>query len=739
MRKAVATLLLFICGGIVWSVSTAAQDPKPAQQEEKISIRTAEVVLDAIVKDRKGKPVNDLNLKEVRVFEDGVQQKIESFQMVNRRVFEKAAETGKAEGTRNQIVLATPSDSGSGETTSSVSAIALVFDRMSGEGKKRARDAAMKYLGDESRPDDYIGVFNIDLSMRILQNYSTDLDLIKQAVERAATTATSSFASGADAARSQGLIAEQARLNEQQSIQAAMGAGSAGNSGAAASAGAAAGAASVDAKFAEMMQKTLETFEVLERDQQGYATTNGLLSVVNSMQALPGRKAVIFFSEGLSLPPNVLAHFRSVINQANRSNVSVYTVDSAGLRTISTQQQSRDEINAYARRRLDSGRNSTPDLSGPMTQKLERNEDLIRLNPQAGLAQLADETGGTFIGNANDLGDKLRAIDEDMHSYYMITYVPTNQVNDGKFREIALQVDRPGVDVQSRKGYYAISAAGSSPVLFYESPALAILGTATPATAFPMMIGSLNFPEAQRPGRTAIEVQAPAGAFTFFEDKDKKSFTTNFSIVVLIRDESKQIVSKLSQQYILTGTSQQLEGTKKGAVLFYRETDLPPGKYEVEAVAYDAPTEKASRQKCEVEIPEADTARLRLSSISIIQRAEPVKEKSDSPFQVGDLMIYPNLGEPVSKAAAQKIGFYFNVYPASGPPQPLRVTLQVLQQDKALATVNLKPGEPDDKGKIAFAGALPVESLAPGTYTLKIIASDANRAARRQTSFTLAP
>ena len=90
----------------------------------------------------------------------------------------------------------------------------------------------------------------------------------------------------------------------------------------------------------------METFDVLERDQQGYATSNSLLALVNSMRALPGRKSVIFFSEGLAIPPAVVAQFRSVIDTANRANVSIYAMDAAGLRTESTSKETRDNINA---------------------------------------------------------------------------------------------------------------------------------------------------------------------------------------------------------------------------------------------------------------------------------------------------------------------------------------------------------------------------------------------------------
>lgn len=733
MRKYCLAALM-IASTCVAGLGMAAQEPKPARQDEKISIRTAEVVLDAIVKDKKGRPVKDLSVNDVQVFEDGVRQKIESFQLISRKLVEKAVETEKP-GDKNQIILATPGgDDGGGDTGSNISAIALVFDRLSGDARKRARDAAMIYIGEEARPDDYIGVFSIDLSMRIQQNYTTKLELIKQGIEKAAASASSSFTSNTEQTRALAARSEELQVNINQNLSAAAAGGPA-----AGAAGAAAAASDVDQKFVEMQRRMLETFEILERDQQGYATTNGLLSVVNSMARLPGRKAVIFFSEGLALPPNVVAHFRSVINQANRANVSVYTVDAAGLRTISTLQESRDEINALGRRRIEEAFSSTPILGTAMTQRLERNEDLIRLNPQGGLTQLALETGGTFIGDTNDIGPRLRQVDEDLHSYYLLTYIPVNQDYDGKFREISLKLNRSGLDVQARKGYYAVNATGSSPVLFYEAPALALLSSNKPANAIPMRAAGISFPEAERPGRMILEIQAPAGSFTFFDDKDKKSFSTNFIFLALVKDSSKQVVTKFSQQYILTGTSDQLKNTKNGAILFYRETDLPPGRYEIESVVYDSPTEKASRQSSFIDIPANDSSRVRLSSVSIIQRAEQIKEQIESPFKIGGLLIYPNLGEPIKKSETNKVGFYFVLYRAADNNVTPRVSLEILQKEKQIVQTFLKLSEADATGRIPYAGALPINSLAPDTYELRISAADAKGTINRSVFFTVVP
>ncbi|HEV2668141.1 MAG TPA: VWA domain-containing protein, partial [Blastocatellia bacterium] len=676
---------------------------------------------------------------DFEVFEDGMKQPVESFRLITRK---SAGESGKGDST---VPDKAPAPAPANATPSSpakpvlipnpdlgVSVVALVFDRLSQDGRKRAHDAAMSYVGKDSSLNNFVGVFAINLSVNTVQNYTTDVGLVKKALEKAGAMVSSSF----DSKTLDSASAISAGQRDA-AVQTAITAAQSGGPGAAA-AGAAAGAASVEQTFAAMRARTDETFEALQRDQQGYATTNGLMAIVNSMNRLPGRKAVLFFSEGISIPPNVQQHFRSVIHAANRANVSVYAVDAAGLRVESELQAARDEINARARRRMDT-LDRAMNNPGPLTVGLERNETLLTLNPESGLSQLAQQTGGAFVGSSNDIASKLKDIDEELGTYYLLTYSPTNQNYDGKFRNISVKIKRSGVDALARKGYYAVPPTGSSPMFYYEAPPLALLSGSGRPKDFPLLVGSLNFPAAGRVGRTAVEVEVPTGAFTFTPDNEKKVYGSDFSIVVLIRNQSKQVVEKLSHHYGLVGPLKSLDSVKKGKILFYRETSLPPGKYEVDVVAYDALASKASVNRCGLEIPASGENDLRLSSVTIIQRAEQVKEKTDSPFLVGEqLMVYPNLGEPVRKSAKQ-MGFYFNVYAAKGSAEAPNLTLEVLQNNKSVAKVPLKLGAPDAKGRIQYASALPLDSLNPGTYELKISVSDAKSTVSRSASFALEP
>src|SRR5262249_33977718 len=271
---------------------------------------------------------------------------------------------------------------------SNINIVALVFDRLSTNARSLAHKAAATYASEFAKPDDFTGVFLIDQSLRILQPYTDNVQLVSQAIDRATSLSTAVYASSTEQTRS---LSNRSATLERQGAESEAGAASSGaarDSGSAAAAGSATGQAAAEQQFAQMQTRMLETFETLERDQQGYATTNGLLSVGNSLRNLPGRKRIIFFSEGLALPPAVQAHFRAVISEATRANVSIYPLDAAGLRVESRNAETTRELNSLAQRRMQQVGRSRDDGSGPLMKELERNEELLNLNPPTGLVHL---------------------------------------------------------------------------------------------------------------------------------------------------------------------------------------------------------------------------------------------------------------------------------------------------------------------------------------------------------------
>ncbi len=722
----------------------AWQEPQgPGKDEETVVVGTTEVLMDAVVKDKKGAVVKDLKASDFEVTEDGVRQEIRSFRLVTRdrsaEEKERAAAVGSSSGA--EAAPAQPTVTRRPATPASVrplGAVALVFDRLSPEARVRARDAALSYIGAETRPDDFVGVFSIDLSLRAVQPFTSDGQLVRQAIERLASGGS---ATHGQTAEQLGSTAQQLASNPNPAgaggaALASMGQATGGNTGDV-------GAAAADQQFAEMTRRAVEGFEVLERGQQGYATTDGLLAVINAMGRLPRRKALIFFSEGVAIPTAVRVQFRSVISAANRANVSIYTVDAAGLRAQSANAEAARQLAALGARRLATA-GSPFDGNGPMTRDMERNEDLMNLNPEGGLGELANGTGGLFISSTNNPGVRLRQVDEDLHTYYLLSYSPKNQDFNGQFRQINVKVNRSNVEVQARKGYYALDTSYDTPVLHYEAPALALLGSksAPPPSAFNSRVAAYSFSAPGKAGLVPLMVEVPSGSINFVVNKEKKQYATNFSVVVLVRDESRRVVRKLSNQYILGGPLDKLEEARRGQILFYRETQLDPGRYTVSSIVYDATNNRASAREGVLEVPATDESRLRLSSIVLIKSAEqtPPGNYTTTPFNFGEVLLYPNMGEPVRKSAGNKLAFFVTAYPPRGASAAAtKLLIEIRQKGRTLGQSSNDLPAPDADGRVQYASALPIDKYAPGDYELRVTVSDARDTVSRSENFTIAP
>ncbi len=719
--------------------AAAGQTPAPQQRQDETRIRigTAEVTLDVVVRDKKGRIVKDLAASEFEVYEDGVRQQIESFRLATREPGAKAGVNRAKDGAGDPAAKGAEASS---EKTSAPAIIALVFDRLSPDARSMARKAATAYAEEGLMANDFTGVFAIDMSLLTLQQYTDNPRLVKQAIEQATSRAPSTFVSNTEQVRN---LADRRMALESQatSAQGSTSASGPGDSSGASAAGQQIGGASIEMVFIDMQTRMLETLETLERNHQGYATTNSLLALVNSMRNLPGRKTVIFFSEGLSLPPAVVEQFKSVINAANRANVSVYTVDAAGLRIDSPNLETTRELNALAQRRMNQVHRSE-DPSGPLTKGLERNEDLLRLTPHSGLGELADQTGGFLIRDTNDLSAGMRRIDEDMRSHYVLTYMPKNQEYDGRFRQISVKLSRPNLDVQTRKGYYAIDNSIASPVLAYEAPALAALTAARESNPFALRVGALSFPEPEKLGLAPVLVEAPASVFTYVQDNEKKTYNSNFSILALVKNESGRVVEKLSQNYQLSGALDRLEAAKMGEILFYREANLPPGRYTIEAVAYDAPSGKSSVSKTSLEIPGGDNTRLRMSSLTLLKRADRLtaeEQKKNHPLHFGEVVVYPNLGEPLRKSVVKQLAFFFTAWPAKGSTEKLKMTVEVVQNGRGVAQLPAELPAADEQGRVKYASALPLDNFPPGDYELRVTVKDGQSGVSRAARFKVEP
>ena len=117
------------------------------------------------------------------------------------------------------------------------------------------------------------------------------------------------------------------------------------------------------------------------------------------------------------------------------SRVSVYPIDSRGLQTLP---------------QFEAGRRGT---GGPGANARFNTAQAFQ---HMDLDAIADATGGKAYYNTNGLKDILAEIVNNGSNYYTLAYSTSNQVWKGQFRRIKITMNRPGLKLQYRPGYYAV-------------------------------------------------------------------------------------------------------------------------------------------------------------------------------------------------------------------------------------------------------------------------------------------
>jgi VWFA-related protein len=184
---------------------------------------------------------------------------------------------------------------------------------------------------------------------------------------------------------------------------------------------------------------------------------DALKNSVDSLAGLPGRKAILYVSDGLQMIAgqdiwyavqgkygqqstglteqfqfDASRRFEELAAQANANRITFYTIDAAGLRTYSS-------ISAETQTAGQPGQ-------GVFVDSIQIS------NLQTPLQMLAEKTGGVAVINANIVTPQLEKIASDFSSYYSLGYTPTHY-GDGRYHKIEVKVKRKGLRVRHREGY----------------------------------------------------------------------------------------------------------------------------------------------------------------------------------------------------------------------------------------------------------------------------------------------
>ena len=674
------------------------------------------VLVDVVVRDKKGQPVTGLTASDFVVLEDGVPQRLSQFSLLG-----PGGEAVGATGDAHSTPAPNGSTTSPGQAPPTSVTVAFVFDRLSTEGRVAAQRAvrafaARKAFGARA------GVFSLEDALVVLQDFTLDSAQVLAAVDALATRATLVGRT----------VAEQAKSQTQARIRA--------NTDAATYArmpdrpGAAKSIVGIGAKQSSLASAIEDAFDHLDRDQHGFVAANALTAIVDALRTVPGRKAIVLFSEGLFRTEANQDRFLSVVGGANRASVSVYAVEASGL--------SVESLNALGHAELESAGNvSTAQQEagkdtggGAFSRSLERAETLVRYNPRASLEWMAESTGGFLVHDTNEFDEPLGRIESDLKSYYLLGYTPMNDSYDGRFRKIAVKVKGAGLQVRARSGYFAVHTVG--PVLAHVAAPLAILESGRKPHAFDFFAGAWPFPEAQGAARVPVVVSVPVRILSSFATK--KNERVDLTLVARILDAKGAAVDAMSRRFALDPAG--LLKARDADLRLLRDARLLPGHYTLESVAYEATSQKASVLTAPLEVLDGAASIDRVQLV-VVRQALPaasagVNLETGHPLRFGDVILQPLAGEPYRHQPANRMVVQVTATPALGA-RPPSGELSLWQRDLELSRRLVAWERPEPSGLVRHVGELPIGALGPGHYEVRLDLSEGGRARRLIVPFSV--
>src|SRR5882762_1821354 len=154
--------------GLGTPVLRAQQSQPENPQSASMRRSSEEVLLDVVVRDKKGDAIKNLRPEDFRIFDNGEQKQIRSFRLV------EGSEAISDAGSRAAL-----------DPLRQIRLITLIFQSGSNDARRLARDASMGLLKGDLPQNVYMAVMTIDHKLEVIQAFTNDRALLKKAIDRA--------------------------------------------------------------------------------------------------------------------------------------------------------------------------------------------------------------------------------------------------------------------------------------------------------------------------------------------------------------------------------------------------------------------------------------------------------------------------------------------------------------------------------------------------------------------------
>lgn len=592
MKQAFARSALLL---ILSSVSIVAQTPQPtppiADDKDVVVITTNLIQIDATVTDKNGNIVTNLKPGDFEIYENGVLQQITNFSFVAQTSDGAPAPASTEKNSKNaaNVPMQTALRPGQVRRT-----IALVVDDLglSFANARWVKDALKKFVNEQMQPGDLVAIIRTGSGIGALQQFTSDKRLLYAAIERIRWNSNSRIGVNS-------FTPIEPNLKEQLN-------GITDLTGESATTTKVEGGAEERVNDAEMRKFQEDVFAV--------GTLGAVSFIIRGLRQLPGRKAVMLFSEGFELTTSIpnfngkavntrlAAAFERLVDLANRSDVVIYAVDPRGLEntTITAQDNLSDLVQNESYVPLIEGRR----------QKL--------LETQQSLRSLAVQTGGFAVINQNNINKGIERVLNDQKGYYLIGYQPDDDIFDAekrRFNKLIVKVKSPDLRVRYRSGFFNVSDSDEKPKTDAERM-IEALASPFAASGIELRLTSLFAEEIGPQSVMHTLLHIKADDLKFVEDADGWRKAQFEIVAMMFGDNGEPVGEIINRKHTIRARPENLEDNlKNGLVASIAIPIQKPGAYQMRIAIRDEHSARIGSTSQFIEVPDLKKKRLALSGI----------------------------------------------------------------------------------------------------------------------------
>jgi len=391
-----------------------------------------------------------------------------------------------------------------------------------------------------------------------------------------------------------------------------------------------------------------------------------------------------------------------MFERANRANVNIYTVDPCGLRVP----------------KPPAGQGAPPPTCLP---GLEIDY----------MTQVAAATGGRPILNTNDFNPGLEAMFAENASYYLLGFQSTDQAQDGKFRQIEIKVNRPGLEVRTRTGYDAPREASATRPKPATSPLGKAMNSVVPRGDFPLQIAAAPFRLVGKDLPPATVAVVVGFKQPIRESPERMVENVDMQISAWDNDGRSYGNTRTRADVAIRGGA---SGNAEYEVIGH--IDLKPGRYQLRVAAVLESADTSGSVYFDVDVPDFTALPLSMSGMLISATPSPFFAPKDGMKDIAPVI-------PTTRrvfAPTFKVTAYARVYlgnKAKVADVPARMTIRD-SEDKVVFEQAVPIAANKFQAKSAELNLdVPISNLTNGQYLLTVEVGSGPTAVRRDSRFRI--